>query len=185
MLSHASKKLVADEALLPEIGPVRLNRELEKTIWADKPHLSLKELWVYLNRYTYLPRLKERDTLVKAVKGAISGQPGPFAYAERWNAENKSYDGLVMENAPHALVVIDSASLIVRPDVPLPIDRWRSPQRRQSSPVRRTRRQRSCLPLPMVVSHSRTSWRHHLQPLAWEQHPRQGQPPARTVSGEP
>ncbi len=117
MLSRASKKLVADEALLPEIGPVRLNRELEKTIWADKPHLSLKELWVYLNRYTYLPRLKERDTLVKAVKGAISGQPGPFAYAERWNAENSSYDSLVVENAPHAPVVIDSASLIVRPQV--------------------------------------------------------------------
>ena len=117
VLSHASKKLVADEALLPEIGPVRLNRELEKTIWADKPHLSLKELWVYLNRYTYLPRLKERDTLVKTVKGAISGQPGPFAYAERWNAENSSYDGLVVENAPHAPVMIDSASLIVRPQV--------------------------------------------------------------------
>ncbi len=119
MLSRASKKLVADEALLPEIGPVRLNRELEKTIWADKPHLSLKELWVYLNRYTYLPRLKGQETLVKAVKGAISGQPGPapFAYAERWNAENSSYDGLVVENAPHAPVVIDSASLVVRPDV--------------------------------------------------------------------
>ncbi len=27
-----------------------------------------------------LPRLKERDNLVKAVKETISGQPGPFAY---------------------------------------------------------------------------------------------------------
>lgn len=117
VLSHASKKLAGDEALLPEIGPVRLNRELEKTIWADKPHLSLKDLWNYTNRYTYLPRLKGQETLVKAVKGAISGQPGPFAYAERWNAETGAYEGLVMENAPHAPVVIDSASLIVRPDV--------------------------------------------------------------------
>ncbi len=41
---------MGDEALLPEIGPVRLNHELEKITWADQPHLSLKELWVYLNQ---------------------------------------------------------------------------------------------------------------------------------------
>ena len=118
VLSHASKKLAGDEALLPEIGPVRLNRELEKTIWADKPHLSLKDLWDHLNRYTYLPRLKGQETLVKAVKAAVSGMSsGPFAYAEGWNAKTNTYEGLVMENAPHAPVVIDSASLIVRPDV--------------------------------------------------------------------
>ncbi|MCY4055150.1 MAG: DUF499 domain-containing protein [Cyanobacteria bacterium MAG CAR4_bin_6] len=117
ILSRASKKLVGDEILLPEIGPVRLNGELEKTVWADKPHLSLKDLWEYLNRYTYLPRLKNRDTLVTAVKAAVSGKAGPFAYAERWNADTGSYAGLVMENAPHAPVVLDSESLIVRPEV--------------------------------------------------------------------
>ena len=117
ILSRASKKLVGDETLLPEIGPVRLNGELEKTVWADKPHLSLKDLWEYLNRYTYLPRLKNRETLVKAVKAAVSGKAGPFAYAERWNADTGSYAGLVMENAPHAPVVLDSESLIVRPEV--------------------------------------------------------------------
>ena len=118
VLSRASKKLVSDEALLPEIGPERLNRELEKTIWGDKPHLSLKDLWEYLNRYTYLPRLKNRETLVKAVKAAVSGKAGPFAYAERWNPDTRSYAGLVMENAPHhAPVVLDSESLIVRPEV--------------------------------------------------------------------
>jgi len=106
-----------DEALLPEIGPGRLNRELEKTIWADNPHLSLKDLWEYLNRYTYLPRLKNRETLVNAVKAAVSSKSGPFAYAERWNADTGSYAGLVMENAPHAPVVLDSESLLVRPEV--------------------------------------------------------------------
>ncbi|MFC3118898.1 hypothetical protein ACFOHS_14555 [Jhaorihella thermophila] len=41
VLSRASRKLVNDEALFPEIGPVRLNSVLEKYIWNDKPHLSL------------------------------------------------------------------------------------------------------------------------------------------------
>ena len=117
VLSRTSKKLVSGEALLPEIGPVRLNGALEKTVWGDKPHLSLKDLWEYLNRYTYLPRLKNRDTLVKAIKAAVGGKSGPFAYAEWWNADTGSYAGLVMGNAPHAPVVLDSESLLVRPEV--------------------------------------------------------------------
>lgn len=58
LLSRASKKLASDEGLLPELGPARLDRELKKYIWNGKPHLSLRDLWEYLNRYTYLPRIK-------------------------------------------------------------------------------------------------------------------------------
>ena len=118
VLSRASKKLVSDEALLPEIGPDRLNRELEKYIWNDKPHLHLKDIWEYLNRYTYLPRLKNRETLIQTIQAAVGGiMAGPFAYAERWNEETKSYAGLVVESASHAFVTIDGDSVIVRPDV--------------------------------------------------------------------
>lgn len=118
VLGRASKKLVSDEALLPEIGPERLNRELDKNIWQDKPHLSLKDLWEYLNRYTYLPRLKNRETLIKAVQAAISGMlPGPFAYAERFDELNSAYAGLSIEKSSNTLVTIDSETIIVRPDV--------------------------------------------------------------------
>ena len=60
LLARASKKLVSDEGLLPELGPTRLDRDLQKYIWNGKPHLFLKDLSEYLNRYTYLPRLKNR-----------------------------------------------------------------------------------------------------------------------------
>lgn len=63
VLSRASKKLVSDEGLLPEIGPTRLDRDLQKYIWNGKDHLLLKELWEYMNRYTYLPRLKNQAVL--------------------------------------------------------------------------------------------------------------------------
>ncbi|MCB0068196.1 MAG: ATP-binding protein, partial [Caldilineaceae bacterium] len=39
LLARASKKLVSDEGLLPELGPSRLDRELQKYIWNGKPHL--------------------------------------------------------------------------------------------------------------------------------------------------
>ncbi|WP_290561741.1 DUF499 domain-containing protein [Agrobacterium sp.] len=86
LLARASKKLTAEEGLLTELGPSRLDRDLQKYIWNDKPHLSLKDLREYLNRYIYLPRLKGQDVLVRAVQAAVSGMlPGPFAYAERWD----------------------------------------------------------------------------------------------------
>lgn len=127
LLARASKKLTAEEGLLTELGPSRLDRDLQKYIWNDKPHLSLKDLREYLNRYIYLPRLKGQDVLVKAVQAAVSGMlPGPFAYAERWDDKSGTYLGLAIERAVNAVVVIDSDSLIVTPAVadahrPMPV----------------------------------------------------------------
>lgn len=117
VLARATKKLVSEEAMFTELGPVRLNRDLEKFIWSDKPHLHLGELWEYHNRYVYLPRLRDKDVLAKSILSAISQTvPGPFAYAERYDALG-SYEGLVIEMGTHALVVIDRESVIVRPNV--------------------------------------------------------------------
>lgn len=118
LLARASKKLVSDEGLLPELGPARLDRELQKYIWNGKNHLSLKDLWEYLNRYTYLPRIKGREVLIRTVQAAIGGTaPGPFAYAERWDDAKGAYVGLVVEAAPMSPVVIDAESVIIKPAV--------------------------------------------------------------------
>lgn len=118
LLSRASKKLVSEEGLLPELGPARLDRDLQKYIWNGKAHLSLKELWEYLNRYTYLPRLKDKNVLVRAVQAAVSNMlPGPFAYAERWDEAAGKYHGLVIDHGQSALIVVDADSVIVKPDI--------------------------------------------------------------------
>lgn len=118
LLTRASKKLVAEEGVLTELGPTRLDRDLQKYIWNGKPHLSLRDLREYLSRYVYLPRLKNQEVLIKAVYAAVSGMlPGPFAYAERWDETSGTYLGLAIERASNAVVVIDSDSLIVKPDV--------------------------------------------------------------------
>ena len=78
----------------------------------------LKDLWEYLNRYTYLPRLKNRETLVQTVQAAVSGMlPGPFAYAERWDDTEGTYKGLLINGATPALIVVDNDSVIVDPAV--------------------------------------------------------------------
>jgi predicted AAA+ superfamily ATPase len=118
LLARATKKLVGEEGLLTELGPARLDRDLQKYIWNGKPHLSLKDLREYLNRYIYLPRLKNQEVLIKAVQSAVSGMlPGPFAYAERWDAKTDIYLGLAIERAGNAPVVIDSDSVIIKPNV--------------------------------------------------------------------
>jgi hypothetical protein len=118
LLARASKKLVSDEGLLPELGPARLDRELQKYIWNGKDHLFLKDLWEYMNRYTYLPRVKNRSVLAKAVQSAITGMlPGPFAYADRWDEPKDIYVGLAISGPSQVQVVIDSDSVVIKPDV--------------------------------------------------------------------
>ena len=118
LLAHASKKLVSDEGLLPELGPARLDRELQKYIWNGKQHLHLKDIWEYLNRYTYLPRVKNRSVLSKAVHAAVSAMsPGPFAYAERWDEAQNIYVGMAISGASTAQVMIDGESVIIRPEI--------------------------------------------------------------------
>ena len=118
LLARASKRLVSDQGIWPELGPDNLNRQLERYIWNGKPHLHLKDLWEYLNRYTYLPRVKNGSVLSKAVHAAVTGMlPGPFAYAERWNEAAGSYVGLAISGASSAQVVIDSETVIINPEI--------------------------------------------------------------------
>src|SRR3546814_5351260 len=43
--------------------------------------------------------------------------PGPFGYAERWDDKTDTYLGLAIERATNAAVVIDSDSVIIKPDI--------------------------------------------------------------------
>ena len=114
ILGRASKRLVEEQVLLPVLGPVSLDRELRRYLWNEKDHLYLKDLWDYLNRYTYLPRLKDRSVLAETVVQSISTLvPGPFAYAESWDDATGMYRGLEVNNANNPQVVIDGESVII------------------------------------------------------------------------
>jgi hypothetical protein len=80
--------------------------------------LSLKDIWEYLNRYIYLPRVKDRNVLTKAVRASVGAMvSGPFAYAERWDEKEGRYIRLSIQNAANAPVVIDNDSVIVKPEI--------------------------------------------------------------------
>lgn len=73
--------------MLPKVGGIRRRMTLDQYLWKGKDHLTLGELAERFSRYLYLPRVKDRDTLVDAVRdGAMSMMPGDtFATAEAFD----------------------------------------------------------------------------------------------------
>ena len=122
LLNSASKTLVRDEVLICKLGPEKLNNDLESYIWKDQPHLPLKAVWEYLNRYIYLPRLKNRQVLIDCIRSALSSSddllPAPFAYAQAFDEAKGEYRGLTikgLDGASRANITIDDDSLLLRP----------------------------------------------------------------------
>src|SRR5690606_565093 len=69
---RAARKLRQGEQLIPRWAPHNLMMELDNYLWRDEPHLSLKQLWEYLARYCYLPRLYSEEVLIGAVQDGVN-----------------------------------------------------------------------------------------------------------------
>lgn len=117
ILAQLGKKLVSTEGVFVEIGARRMHSALTRSIWGDKPHLSLSDVWEYCNRFTYLPRLRDKEVLRGAVVKAVSEMlPGPFAFAEDVGDDGR-YDGLLIDHGRADMVLVDSRSVIVKAEV--------------------------------------------------------------------
>ncbi len=103
---------------MADSGPMLGLGHLQRYIWNGRDYLSLKDLWEYVNRYTYLPRLKDRSVLIRTVEAAVGNLlPGPFAYAESYDQATESYRELAIDGARSVRVVIDRDSVIVAPEI--------------------------------------------------------------------
>lgn len=112
-----SKKLIDGELLVTELGGVRLRMELDGVPLWQGDHVGTQQLWSYFAQYLYLPRLRDRSVLIRAIeKGASSmtWEQDSFAYADAFDDASGRYSGLVAGN--YANVLIDSASQVVKPE---------------------------------------------------------------------
>ncbi len=117
-IMRASRKLVHEEQLISGYSGSRLRLEaLDPYLWRDTNHTDLKRLWEYLAQYIYLPRLKNPDVLLQAVKEGLASTiiKDNFAYAEGWDEANQRYMGLKIAQLVNP--TISSQSLLVKPDV--------------------------------------------------------------------
>jgi hypothetical protein len=109
---RASKKLVADEQLIPNWSPALLKMELDRwNLWGDVDHISTKKMWEYLATYLYLPRMRNRDVLQATITEGVASQDF-FGYAAAYDG---NYRGLAIGKA--ASTRIDSESVLVKADV--------------------------------------------------------------------
>jgi predicted AAA+ superfamily ATPase len=113
---RASKKLRGGN-LITAYSATSLRIDLDRFLWRDVPHLSLKRLWEYLASYIYLPKLRDQDVLLEAVQDGIGQMTwsDAFAYAEAYDEVNQRYRGL--RAGQRSSVVMDGRSVLVKPEV--------------------------------------------------------------------
>lgn len=86
-----SRSASENEIVIAKWAPMHLESELDRVLWKGKDDISLKDLWEYLCRHCYLPRLSGYDVLEGAVKSGVEG--GYFALAES-KSDGGEYDGV-------------------------------------------------------------------------------------------
>lgn len=115
-VDEASKKLKDSEQLITKWSPAPLKVELDKWFWKDQKHISIKKLWGDLSKYLYLPRLKDSEVLLDAIREGIKSRDY-FGYATSYDSDKGRYLGLVFNTTSNNSVVLDSNSIIVKPDL--------------------------------------------------------------------
>jgi predicted AAA+ superfamily ATPase len=111
---RAARKLRQSELLIHRWSPDNLRIELDRYLWRDQLHLGIRQLWEYLARYCYLPRLYNEDVLLEAVRDGVARLDAPFGYATRVEADG-TYKGLAFRRS--ASIYFDDQAALVRPEV--------------------------------------------------------------------
>ncbi|WKX63203.1 Swt1 family HEPN domain-containing protein [Microcystis aeruginosa PCC 7806] len=117
-IDRASRKLVHEGQLITHYSGDNLRMDaLDKYLWRSTNHIDIKRLWEYLAQYLYLPRLKNPDVLLQAVREGVRSTlvEENFGYAEGWDEAKQRYTGLVILRDINPS--ISSHSLLVKPDV--------------------------------------------------------------------
>ena len=114
---RATKKLKNEEMLLVQMGGIRLRLELDRVpLWRDDD-VTIKQLIEDFATYLYLPRLRDPDVLIAAIREGLTlltWQSETFGYAQSKDASGR-YLGLV--GGAGAVIQVEGGTLVVKPDV--------------------------------------------------------------------
>ncbi len=113
---RATCKLRGSGLLIQRWSPDNLRMELDRYLWRDQPHVGLKQLWEYLARYCYLPRLCSEDVLLETIASGAARADAPFGYATMVGLDGV-YKGLAFGNSTS--IYFDDSAVIVHPEIAL------------------------------------------------------------------
>ena len=122
LAERASRKMVNDGTLAAQYAGVLLRMELDRVpLWPEgQGFVNLKRVWEYFGQYLYLPRLKDSQVFLEAVRqgvNSLSWQAETFAYAQAVDADGR-FLGLATGHADMSIMLNDE-SVLVRPDAAL------------------------------------------------------------------
>ena len=118
LADRTSKKLRSDELLLPVLAPSRLRMELDRVPLWRGDHVAIKQLVDDFGRYLYLPRLKNSEVLLGAIRDGfalLNWEQDAFAYADSYDETAQRYRGL--RGGQNIAVSDTDAALLVRPEI--------------------------------------------------------------------
>ncbi len=106
LATRASKKLKTEELFMVQLGGVRLRHEIDRIpLWRGN-HVGVKQLCEDMARYLYLPRVRDEDILLAAIRDGLeqlTWREDTFAYAEAWDEARGRYQGLPRRPRPDGL----------------------------------------------------------------------------------
>jgi hypothetical protein len=112
---RASRKLENDGLLITRYAGTNLRLELDKVLWRGDS-VSVKQLADDFAQYLYLPRLRDTEVLLAAVRDGVASltwERETFAYADSYDATRQRYLGLKAGQQIHPTL----DGLLVRPEV--------------------------------------------------------------------
>jgi predicted AAA+ superfamily ATPase len=110
---RAARRMKSSEQLITKWSPALLRMELDRWLWREQDYVSAKKLWEILGTYNYLPRLRDADVLLDAIRDGLRSQDY-FGYATSVS-ESGRFQGLQFGSAS-ASVYLDAASVLVKPE---------------------------------------------------------------------
>jgi len=119
LADRTAAKLRNEELLVRSLGVVRLKMELDNVpLWRGN-HVSVRQLLEDWSRYVYLPRLKDADVLLNAIRDGVAlttWEHDGFAFADGYDEKAGRYQAL---RAGQQLLTLDpdGSGLLVRSDI--------------------------------------------------------------------
>lgn len=114
---RVSRKLGPEESLITSYSGVRLRMNLDEVPLWQGDHVNTQQLWSYFAQYLYLPRLRDRSVLLRAIEDGVAQmtwREDGFAYADAFDEQKGRYRGLQAQT--HITALVDAESVVVKPE---------------------------------------------------------------------
>ncbi|MBU2110960.1 MAG: DUF499 domain-containing protein, partial [Actinobacteria bacterium] len=114
---RTGKKLVKEDVLRVEIAPATIRHDLDSKlhrVW-NQGRIRVGDLWDYYTKYPYLPRLRDKTVLIRAIEDVAMDIAWPqtgFALALDYDAESGDFKGLTVPIEDGPISVTDDTYLV-------------------------------------------------------------------------